>query len=61
MAIDIKRALEDAKYRATLTPEELAQLPSSARELTEDDLEGVSGGTGVVPPAKIQKKWLPAN
>jgi mersacidin/lichenicidin family type 2 lantibiotic len=47
MAIDIKRALIDPEYRATLTPEELKQLPADpagSSELTAEDLKKVGGG-----------------
>ena len=47
MAIDIARAWKDPEYRKTLTPEELASLPPNPAgegELTEQELENVSGG-----------------
>jgi mersacidin/lichenicidin family type 2 lantibiotic len=46
--IDIIRAWKDAKYRRSLTPEQLASLPSNPAgkvELTDEQL-GVSGGDG---------------
>jgi mersacidin/lichenicidin family type 2 lantibiotic len=55
MAIDIKRALIDPDYRKTLTQEELAQLPKNpAGEVTENDLDKISGGkSGVKQCASI--------
>ena len=49
MAVDIVRAWKDAKYRESLTPEELASLPLSPAgypELTAEQMEGVVGGVG---------------
>ena len=46
MSVDIKRALTDNAYRATLTKEELALLPKEAtaeRELSEEELQHVGG------------------
>ncbi len=46
----IIRAWTDAEYRATLSPGELAQLPDHPAgliELTDDDLENVSGGNTI--------------
>jgi mersacidin/lichenicidin family type 2 lantibiotic len=47
MAVDIARAWKDPEYRKTLTPEELASLPGNpagAAELSQADLDRVSGG-----------------
>lgn len=44
--VDVIRAWKDARYRSTLTSEELAQLPvhpSGPIELRETDLREVSG------------------
>ena len=41
MAVDKKRALTDPTYRASLTPDELAELEAM---ITEDDLDQVAGG-----------------
>jgi len=49
MTIDIARAWKDEKYRKTLTAEELASLPpnpAGSEELSEKELEEVSGGIG---------------
>ena len=46
--IDVERAWKDKKYRETLTAAQLAQLPpdpNTLDELTDDDLEDISGGT----------------
>jgi mersacidin/lichenicidin family type 2 lantibiotic len=46
----IIRAWTDAEYRATLTEEELAQLPENPAglvELTDEDLDSVSGGNSI--------------
>ena len=52
MAVDIQRALTDEAYRATLTAEELAQLPKSggAADVSDQELENVAGGhkTGII-------------
>ena len=43
--VDVIRAWKDPVYRATLTPEELAELPShpsGALELQDEQLRGVS-------------------
>jgi mersacidin/lichenicidin family type 2 lantibiotic len=47
MTIDVKRAMTDEAYRATLTEEEIASLPKEARgdELTDEDLASVAGGS----------------
>ena len=45
--IDIERAWKDEAYRNSLTPEQLAQLPPNPAgedELTEGELDDVSGG-----------------
>ena len=49
--IDIARAWNDEEYRNSLTPEQLAQLPPNPAdhtgdkvELSEEDLESISGG-----------------
>ena len=43
--VDIERAWKDEAYRSSLTPEQLAAIPPNpAGELTEEDLEDVSGG-----------------
>lgn len=45
--IDIVRAWKDPLYRATLSPEELAQLPAhpaGALELRDEQLKEASGG-----------------
>jgi mersacidin/lichenicidin family type 2 lantibiotic len=58
MTIDIKRAWTDPAYRDTLSQDELAQLPPSPAgdaELTEGELDKVSGGMmmpGDAPPTK---------
>ncbi|GCE45972.1 mersacidin/lichenicidin family type 2 lantibiotic [Thermosporothrix hazakensis] len=49
MTFDIIRAWKDTEYRESLTPEQLASLPASpiggVRELAEEELHEVSGGT----------------
>jgi mersacidin/lichenicidin family type 2 lantibiotic len=42
------RAWKDQKFRASLTPEEKADIPEhpAGEEATEDDLEKTSGGQG---------------
>jgi mersacidin/lichenicidin family type 2 lantibiotic len=48
MAIDIARAWKDPEYRKTLTPEELASIPpnpAGPAELTNEQLEQVTGGS----------------
>lgn len=45
--IDIERAWKDEEYRSSLTPEQIAKLPSNPAgktELDEDDLDNISGG-----------------
>jgi mersacidin/lichenicidin family type 2 lantibiotic len=44
MKIDIVRAWKDSEYRNSLTAEEQASLPPNPAELSEDQLEHVSGG-----------------
>ena len=49
MKIDIKRAWIDPEYRATLSPEDLRQLPANPAgeaELTDAELDAVTGGAG---------------
>ena len=49
MAIDVARAWKDPEYRKTLTAEELASLPpnpAGPTQLSEEQLEGVAGGSG---------------
>lgn len=44
--IDVVRAWKDPLYRATLSPEELAQLPAhpaGALELRDEQLKAISG------------------
>ena len=54
MAIDIVRAWKDPEYRKTLTPEELAGLPERpAGEISDGELQGVSGGSIVEDTEKI--------
>ena len=51
MAVDIARAWRDPEYRKTLTPEELASLPPNPAgdaDISEKDLEAVSGGGTVL-------------
>jgi len=53
MSLDIARAWKDARYRGTLTSEELAQLPENpvgALELTDDDLASVTGAYSIGAP-----------
>jgi len=53
MSLDIARAWKDARYRGTLTSEELAQLPENpvgALELTDNDLASVSGAYSIGVP-----------
>ncbi len=45
---DLNRALRDPRYRRSLTPEQLAELPENPAgliELSDEDLQG-SGGRG---------------
>ena len=49
MTIDIKRAWIDPEYRATLSPDDLGRLPpnpAGETELTDAELNGVTGGIG---------------
>lgn len=46
--VDLERAWKDEAYRKTLTPAQLAQLPPNPAgevELSDEELDGVSGGT----------------
>lgn len=46
---NLERALKDEEYRKTLTPEQLSRLPQNPAgeaELSENDLDEVSGGLG---------------
>ena len=46
--IDIARAWKDEEYRNSLTPEQIATLPPNPAgedELSEENLDDVSGGT----------------
>ena len=55
MAIDIARAWKDPEYRKTLTAEELASLPpnpAGPAELSNEDLEQVSGASLVNCPTR---------
>ena len=50
--IDVERAWKDEEYRNSLTPEQLAQLPPNPAgdvEISEDDLDNVSGGNMTCP------------
>lgn len=50
MNIDIIRAWKDSEYRASLSSEELQQLPANPVgevELTESDLTEIVGGSSV--------------
>ncbi len=46
--IDIRRAWQDEEYRNSLTPDQLAHLPALPNEdveLSEEELNHISGGT----------------
>jgi mersacidin/lichenicidin family type 2 lantibiotic len=48
MAVDIARAWKDPEYRKTLTPEELASIPSNpadTSEVSDEQLANISGGS----------------
>jgi mersacidin/lichenicidin family type 2 lantibiotic len=44
MKIDIVRAWKDAAYRNSLTPEQQASLPPNPAEVSDEQLDQVSGG-----------------
>ena len=47
--IDIEHAWKDEEYRKSLTPEQLAQLPPNPvgdEDISEKELDDVSGGNG---------------
>lgn len=59
--VDIARAWKDEEYRNSLTPQQLAQLPPNPAgevEMSDEDLDNVSGGLAVCitskPPINIQ-------
>jgi len=50
---DVVRAWKDPVYRASLSPEQLAQLPANpagAIELNDEQLRVASGGTSTTAP-----------
>lgn len=50
---DVVRAWKDAKYRRSLTPQQLARLPENPAgmvELSDEKLRGASGAFGKPPP-----------
>jgi mersacidin/lichenicidin family type 2 lantibiotic len=56
MPVDVVRAWKDPEYRKTLTPEELASLPENpagTSEVSEKEIEDVSGGARCVPSQPI--------
>jgi mersacidin/lichenicidin family type 2 lantibiotic len=59
MAIDVARAWKDPEYRKTLTPEELASLPEKAAgEISDEGIQGVSGGAIIVDIEKAAVKFV---
>lgn len=55
--IDIARAWKDEEYRTSLTPEQLAQIPPNPAgdmELSEDELDDVSGGNLTACPTSVK-------
>jgi mersacidin/lichenicidin family type 2 lantibiotic len=58
--VDIVRAWKDPLYRASLSPDELAQLPDNpagAIELSDDRLKVVSGGAIPNTTARGCTQW----
>jgi mersacidin/lichenicidin family type 2 lantibiotic len=58
MSVDIVRAWKDEQYRMSLTETERANLPANPAgmvELTDADLDGVSGGVAEAPGTSIGK------
>ena len=55
--IDIERAWKDEEYRNSLTPEQIAKLPpnpSGDVELSEGELDEVSGGLLTACPTSVK-------
>lgn len=53
--VDIGRAWKDEEYRNSLTPEQLAQIPSNPAgdvEMSQEDLDDIAGGV-ISPTQKI--------
>jgi mersacidin/lichenicidin family type 2 lantibiotic len=58
--VDIVRAWKDPLYRASLSPEQLAQLPdhpAGAIELSDEQLLAASGGAGAITTAPTCTAW----
>ncbi|HYU32096.1 MAG TPA: mersacidin/lichenicidin family type 2 lantibiotic [Thermoanaerobaculia bacterium] len=58
--VDIIRAWKDPAYRAALSPDELAQLPSHPSgilELQEEQLKDVSGAPLTIATAYTYANW----
>ena len=54
ISVELERAWKDEEYRKSLTPVQMAQLspnPAGEIELSNEELDQITGGTGTCWPA----------